>query len=564
MKVTRRYLAAAVAVGIGSTFCLLAQAVLLGVVIQRAFLGRAPLRSLLPLLAGLAGAFVARAVLSWLGELAAHRTSARVTSALRRQVLARALTLGPSWLAGERTGELTAVATQGVEALEVYFARYLPTAVLAGIAPVVLLSWVLWSDWRSGLILAVTVSVIPLFMVLLGSEAKRHAARQWGRLSGLTAAFYDLMQGLPTLRAFGRVAAGRRTLAKASEDYRSTTMSTLRVAFLSALALEVLAAVGTALVALSLGLRLLDGAVQLGPALAVLVLAPEVYLPLRRAGIEFHASAEGQAAAQRIAEVLDAPEPEMLLPAAPGGDVARAVPDLARSTLRLSGLEVRYPGRTRPALAGVDLAVAPGEHLAVTGESGSGKSTLLAVLLGFVAPTSGAVTIGGTELGRLSIRDWRQQVAWVPQRPYLVRGTIADNLRIGDSRADDDALIRAVEQSGLSGLVERLPLGLETPVGEGGVTLSAGERQRIAIGRAVLTDAPLVLLDEPAAHLDAAREASLRAALAPWLEHRTVLVAAHRRGLVGRVDRTVALTGGRAVATGDGAAPLLEPIGAGP
>jgi thiol reductant ABC exporter CydD subunit len=562
VTVTRRYLAAAVAVGVASTLCLVAQAVLLGAIVQRGFLGHWALARLLPFLAALAGGFLARAALSWLGELAAHRTSASVTSALRRRLLARAVGLGPSWLSGERTGELTSVTTRGIEALEVYFARYLPTAMVAGIAPVVLLSWVLWADWRSFLILGVTVSVIPLFMSLLGLEAKRHAERQWDRLSGLAAAFYDLLQGLPTLRAFGRARAGRRTLEKATEDLRLTTMSTLRVAFLSALALEVLAAVGTALVALFLGLRLLDGTLSLGTALAVLVLAPEVYMPLRRAASEFHASAEGQAAADRILEVLGEREPATAVPGTLDRTAGRALAEVARSTIRLSGLEVRYPGRAVPVLDGVELDLAFGEHVAVTGESGSGKSTLLAVLLGFVVPVGGRVTVGGVDLRDLPLRDWRRQIAWVPQRPYLLRGTIADNLRLGDADAGAEALRWAVEQSGLSGLVERLPLGLETPVSEGGMTLSAGERQRIAIGRALLRDVPLVLLDEPAAHLDADRESSLRDALGPWLESRTVLVAAHRRALVGRVDRTVALVGGRLVPADEAGARLLEPIGA--
>ncbi|MFZ2056392.1 MAG: thiol reductant ABC exporter subunit CydD [Acidimicrobiales bacterium] len=562
MTATRRYLAAAVAVGAASALCLVVQAVLLGAIVQRGFLGHWALARLLPFLAGLAGGFLARAALSWLGELAAHRTSASVTSALRRRLLARALGLGPTWLSGERTGELTSVATRGIEALEVYFARYLPTAVVAGIAPVVLLSWVLWADWRSFLILGVTVSVIPLFMYLLGLEAKRHAERQWDRLSGLAAAFYDLLQGLPTLRAFGRARAGRRTLEKATEDLRLTTMSTLRVAFLSALALEVLAAVGTALVALFLGLRLLDGTLHLGIALAVLVLAPEVYMPLRRAASEFHASAEGQAAADRILEVLDEREPAWAVSGTLDRTAGRALAEVARSTIRLSELEVRYPGRTVPVLDGVELDLASGEHVAVTGESGSGKSTLLAVLLGFVEPVGGRVTVGGVDLRDLPLRDWRRQIAWVPQRPYLLRGTIADNLRLGDADASAEALRWAVEQSGLSGLVERLPLGLETEVSEGGMTLSAGERQRIAIGRAVLRDVPLVLLDEPAAHLDADRETSLRDTLGPWLEDRTVLVAAHRRALVGRVDRTVALIGGRLVPADEAGGCLLEPTGA--
>jgi len=575
---TRRYLAAAVAVGVAATLCLVAQAVLLGLVVERAFLGHRPVGRLVPLLAGLAGAFLIRAALAWLGELAAHRTSASVTSALRRQLLSRAVALGPSWLAGERTGELASVGTQGVEALEVYFARYLPSAVVAGLAPPILLAWVLWSDWRSFLILAVTVSVIPVFMVLLGLEAKRHAERQWNRLSGLAAAFYDLLEGLPTLRAFNRAHAGRRTLERATEDFRVTTMSTLRLAFLSSLALEVLAAVGTALVALFLGLRLLDGSLDLAVGLAVLVLAPEVYLPLRRAASEFHTSTAGQAAAERILAILDEPLP--LVPgqaqaasaltaagtgvASPGVAVEADLAALARSTLRMSDLRVCYAGRVVPVLDGLDLEVAFGEHVAVTGESGAGKSTLLAVLLGFVAPTGGKLTVGGVDLGDLPVRDWRRQIAWVPQRPYLVRGTIAENLCLAGNTAGERALARAIGQSGLSGVLERLPRGLSTPVGEGGLTLSAGERQRVAIARAILRDAPLVLLDEPTAHLDAGRELSLASTLGPWLESRTVIVAAHRLGLVGRVDRTLALVGGRLVGVEDAGEPLVEPVGARP
>jgi thiol reductant ABC exporter CydD subunit len=556
---TRRYLMTAVAVGAGTTVCLVAQAVLLGSIVQRVLLGHEPLGHDVPLLWGLGGAFVARAVCAWSGEWAAHRTSAQVTSTLRRQLLDRAIALGPSWLAAERTGELAASATQGIDALDVYFARYLPTAVLAALAPVALLAFVLWDDWRSFIILAVTVSVIPLFMVLLGLEAKKQAADQWTRLSGLSATFYDLLQGLPTLRSFGRVRAGRRTLERADDQFRATTMSTLRVAFLSSLALEILASVGTALVALFLGLRLLDGTVNVGVALAVLVLAPEVYLPLRRAGAEFHASAEGQAAADRILGILDEADEAGRQRSTPDPTTTEALPAIGSSPIRLAGVKVRYPGRTVPVLDGVGLTVEPGEHLAITGESGSGKSTLLAVLLGFVVPAQGEVRVGAVDLRRVSLRDWREQAAWVPQRPYLVRGTIADNLLLGNPDADGRALSDAIERAGLDGLLRRLPRGANTPVGEGGVMLSAGERQRIALGRALLRDVPLVLLDEPTAHLDADREASLSLLLAPWLETRTVVVAAHRHGLVGRVDRTVTLVGGQIVevASGPRAVPLV-------
>ena len=534
------------AVGLVGTAALVAQAVLLGAIVEEVLIGHAGLHRTVPALVALAAAFALRAGAAWAGEVAAHRTSASVTSTLRRQLLTRAVTLGPSWLAGERTGELAASATQGVDALDGYFAKYLPTLVLSALTPVILLACIVVRDWFSAVILAVTVAVIPLFMILLGLEATRNADRQWARLSGLAATFYDLLQGLPTLRAFGRTDDGRHTLARANRELHDETMSTLKVAFLSSLALETMASVGTALVALFLGLRLLHGTLALGTALAILVLAPEVYLPLRRAGAEFHSSAEGRAAAARILDVLDAADT-----VAPFSDVddTRPLPDPARRPLGLADVTVRHTGRSQPVLDGIDLVLRPGEHLAVVGESGSGKSTLLNVLMGFVVPESGVVLLGDRPLVESCMREWRRHVAWVPQRPALVRGTLEDNLRLGNPGATGDELRRALERSGLDGLVARLPGGLDTPVGEGGLTLSAGERQRIAIGRAVLRDVPVVLLDEPTAHLDAAREEELREVLAPWLEGRTVVMAAHRGGLVGRVDRTVTLVSGQVVAS---------------
>ena len=533
------------AVGLVGTAALVVQAALLGAIVQDVLIGHEGLRHTVPALVALAAAFSLRAAASWAGEVAAHRTSATVTSTLRRQLLTRAVALGPSWLAGERTGELAASATQGVDALDGYFARYLPTLVLSALTPVALLGCIVVRDWFSAVILAVTVAVIPLFMILLGLEATRNADRQWARLSGLAATFYDLLQGLPTLRAFGRTRDGRHTLERANRELHDETMSTLKVAFLSSLALETMASVGTALVALFLGLRLLHGTLPLGTALSILVLAPEVYLPLRRAGAEFHSSAEGRAAAARILDVLDAADA-----AVPPTDEseARPLPDPALHPVHLVRVTVRHSGRAQPVLDAVDLTLRPGEHVAVVGESGSGKSTLLNVLMGFVVPESGAVAIGDELLSACSLREWRRNVAWVPQRPALIRGTIEDNLRLGNPDAAAEQLTQALVRSGLDGLVARLPDGLATPVGEGGLTLSGGERQRIAIGRAVLRDVPVVLLDEPTAHLDTAREEELRDALAPWLEGRTVVMAAHRGGLVGRVDRTITLVAGNAVA----------------
>ncbi len=544
---TRRYFVVAVAVGLVATASVVAQAVLLATAVERVLLHGADLSAVTPQLVGLAIAYVVRAGAGWAGEAAAQRTSATVTSVLRRDLLRRTLELGPTWLAGERAGELSVTATRGIAALDVYFGRYLPGAVLAGLAPVAILAWVAWTDWPSALLLLGIVALVPVALIGFGRESARQTRRQWRRLTSLSARFLELVQGLPTLRAFGVEAVGRREVAEATEGLRQTTMRTLRVAFLSALALEFLAGIGTGLVAMVLGLRLLGGTVSLYTALAVLLVSPEVFLPLRRAGAEFHASSEGQAAAERILDVLD--QPAVSVPVADGVRATSpaahrppgVVPDASAAPLVVDRVRVRYPGRTESVLDQFSLALAPGEHVALVGPSGAGKSTVLSLILGFVAPEAGAVRVGDTDLATVSAGDWRSHLAWVPQRPYLFEGTLGDNVALGDPAADPARRRGALELAGLGEVLAELPLGLDTPIGEGGLTLSAGERARVAIARAVVRDAPVVLLDEPVAHLDATTEGWLRQALDEWFDHRTVLVAAHRPELVGRIDRVVTL-----------------------
>ncbi len=525
--------------------CVVVQAVLIATIVDRALLHGAGLDQLTAQLVGLGVAFAARAALVVGGELVAQRTSATVTTRLRRQLLAHALDLGPAWLAGERAGELSLLANRGVGALDTYFGRYLPQLIAAVLVPAGLLIWVAAVDWVSVLILVALVVLVPVAVIGFGRETATRTNRQWRRLSSLAARYLELVQGLPTLRALGRAAHGRREVAAATDGLRTATLATLRIAFLSALALELLAGLGVGLVAMVLGLRLLDGSVVLSVALAVLVVAPEVFLPLRRAGAEFHASAEGQAAARRILDILDVvPEgrPVDLEPV----DLAGGPPAVA-----LEGVRCSYPDRRGPALEGLDLAVGSGEHLAVVGPSGSGKSTLLWALLGFVTPEAGTIRVDHVDLRRLDPAQWRRRVAWVPQQPHLFRGTIEENLRMGNAEASGADLGRALEWAGLGPLVAQLPRGLASEVGERGLTLSAGERQRLAIARAVVRDAPLVLFDEPVAHLDALAEAELRVSLGPWLANKSVVVAAHRPELVERIDLVVRLEAPRGAVTGD-------------
>ncbi len=543
VSATRRFLVTAVAVGIASTVCVVAQAVLLASVVTSVLLHGATLGAVAGRLGGLAGTFAARAVFGWAGEAAAHRTGIAVTSSLRHQLLRHALALGPVWLGGERAGELSLAATRGTNALNTYFGRYLPQAVLAALAPIAILAWVASQDWPSLLILLGLAALVPFAMVHFGRVASGRTRQQWRRLSSLSARFLDLLRGLPTLRAFGREALGRREVAEATDGLRRTTLDTLRVAFASALALEFLAGIGTGLVAMVLGLRLLGGHVSLYTALAVLLVSPEVFLPLRRAAAEFHASAEGQAAADRILSVLDV-EPssapgqpgERVDDRRPGGATSPAKPALAAQDVT-----VLFPTRAAPALDHFSLELVEGEHVALVGPSGAGKSTAINLFLGFVRPASGRVLVNGHDLAWSDARRCRRAVGWVPQRPHLLHGTIGDNLRIADSGASDALLARAIEMVGLSHTLAGLPRGLDTLVGDGGVSLSAGERQRLAIARAVIRDAPILLLDEPVAHLDVHAESALRDTLEAWLETRTVLVAAHRPELVARLDRVVTL-----------------------
>jgi thiol reductant ABC exporter CydD subunit len=545
------YLAAATLGGAGAAVLVVVQAVLLASVVTRVLLHHVPLSSLGPTYLAFAGAVAGRAACLWASEVAAQRGSAALVRTLRRDVLEHALALGPSWLARERPGELALVTTRGVDDLSVYFGRYLPQVVLAGLVPVGLVVWVGVEDWVSGLVLVAALLLVPALMVLFGREATRRASRQWRRLSSLAARYLELVQGLPTLRALGRSGHGRREVAASTEALRATTMGTLRVAFLSALAMELLSGLGVGLVAMLLGLRLLDGTVGLGTALAVLLVAPESFLPLRRAGAQFHASSEGRAAATRLLEVLATPAPgrgsvsgpPQGLGATAGHRPSRSAPGAhwaGGPVLELRDVVVTYPHRAEAALRVDQLRVDEGEHLGLVGPSGTGKSTLLAVVLGLVRPSGGTVRLGGVDLEHVDLARWRMDTTWVPQRARLVRGSLLDNVRFARPDAADSEVERAVHVAGLDILAARLPLGLDTALGEDGMTVSAGERQRVAIARAVLRDAPVVLLDEPATNLGPEARLELEERLGAWAAQRTVIVAAHRSFLV-PVDRVVTL-----------------------
>jgi thiol reductant ABC exporter CydD subunit len=527
--------------GVGAV-AIVVQAVALAHVVDRSLLHHAPLGDVTGALVVAGVALVVRGLLHAVGDLSALGAADSVVVRLRRDLLRHALDLGPGWLAGERTGELSLTATRGLRSLHAYYARYLPQAAAAAVIPLFLLVWVATQDWLSLVVVIALVLAVPLTMIYFGREATRRAERQWRRLASLAGRFLQLVEGLPTLRAFGREAQGRREVEAATDGVRSATMRTLRVAFLSALSMDMIAGFGVGFVAMVLGLRLLWGQLGLETAMAVLLVAPEIFIPLRRASAEFHASTEGQAAADRVLEVLGTvraggSDESVPAVAAVAAGVA-AVGQLA--DLVIDGLTVTYEHRDLAALSSFSWRVPAGSRLALTGPSGSGKSTVLAALLGFVESGAGTLSVGGFGW-RDDLARWRAQFSWLPQRPHLFNASLAENLRLGAPEASDDDLRAALEAVGLSDLVAGLPSGLHTTVGHDGLTLSAGERQRVALARALLRPAPILLLDEPTASLDPPTVARLVPALEPWLAGRTVIVAAHEPVLLPRFDAVAAL-----------------------
>ncbi|KAB2590919.1 thiol reductant ABC exporter subunit CydD [Streptomyces arboris] len=556
-QATRFFLAAVVALGLVGAALVIAQAMLIAEIVVGGFedgLTVTELRTPLLLLAAVA---VGRALVAWLTELAAHRASAAVKSELRGRLLERAALLGPGWLSGQRTGSLVALATRGVDALDDYFARYLPQLGLAIVVPVAVLARIVTEDWVSAAIIVVTLPLIPLFMILIGWATQSRMDRQWQLLSRLSGHFLDVVAGLPTLKVFGRAKAQAESIRTITTQYRRATLRTLRIAFLSSFALELLATLSVALVAVTIGMRLVHGELDLYTGLVVLILAPEAYLPIRQVGAQYHAAAEGLSAAEEIFAVLETE------PRAAGTE---EVPDSTR--LELEGVTVRHEGRTDPSLDAVSLTVEPGETVALVGPSGVGKSTLLNVVLGFAVPDEGHVRVGGRDLAGLGLERWRRRIAWVPQRPHLFAGTIAENVRLARPDADDEAVVAALRDAGAYDFVAELPDGERTLLGEDGAGLSAGQRQRLALARAFLADRPLLLLDEPTAGLDGETEAGIVDAVRRLAAGRTVLLVVHRPALLAVADRVVTLEPREVEASGPAATaasglPVPQPLAGG-
>jgi ATP-binding cassette, subfamily C, bacterial CydCD len=518
--------------GIVAVTLIIVQAQLLAGAISGVFLHGLGLAQLAGTVTVLGLVLAGRAMVAWATESSSYRASAAVKSALRRRLMARAVGLGPRWLNEEQTGRLMALATSGIDALDGYFAAYLPQLVLGVVVPLAVLARVCWADPLAGVTIALTLPLIPLFGALVGRAAAADTRRRWLALAQLSHHFLDVVAGLPTLKIFGRARAQEESIKRVTGEYRKATTGTLRIAFLSSLVLELAATLSVALVAVGVGLGLVYGHLDLRTGLLVLLLAPEAYVPLRQVAAQYHASAHGLAAAGEVFAVLEAGEPIS------SSACSAAAPDPV--LIRVEDLTVTHADRAHPAPSALTLTLGRGEIVALTGPSGAGKSTLLAVLLGFAQPSAGRVMVEGggqaLDLRDIDVPAWRRHVAWLPQDPTLFGGTVASNIRLGWPDAPDDVVAAAAQDAALG------DVALDTPVGERGVGLSAGQRRRVALARALLTGRPVLLLDEPTAGLDAATEAHILATLRELAAGgRAVLVVAHKPAVAAAADRMVDL-----------------------
>jgi thiol reductant ABC exporter CydD subunit len=555
----RTLLVVSVGLAVLSAIAVITQAVLLAGILADVIIGGADLPDVADRLVALAVVIGVRAGLAWASEEIAKRSAVSVTAGLRRDLLRKAATLGPRWRSGENSGELSVLATTGVDSLHDYVARYLPQLVLSVLIPLIMLGYLFTADLTSAIIVALTLPLIPLFMALVGWYTDRQTKAKWESLSRLAGHFADVIAGLPTLKVFGRAKAQAASVRRVTEDYRKTSMVTLRVAFLSSMVLELLASLSVALVAVAIGLRLVYGDMTLQVGLAVLILAPEAYLPLRQLGTQFHAAADGVAATAKVLAVLETPVAppgtRTDLPAVPG--------------LRLESVTVGTPGE-RGAVGPLTVRLPAGRITVIVGPSGIGKTTLLHLLAGMLGPDSGRVLVegatgnrggsgpdGGALVPDIDLADidpgaWRSRLSWAGQGAALQAGSIRDNLALGNDGVDDAALRAAMVWADADAFVDSMDQGWNSPLGEGGSGISQGQRQRLSLARALARPSSVLLLDEPTASLDAETERRVLDGIARGAVGRTVVLVTHRSAPLAIADQVIEL---------DSDAPLTLPQG---
>lgn len=555
-QAVRPWIVMSAATGLASGVLVVLQARLIADMLHRLCLPGLCRDALAAPLAGLAFAIAGRALLHYTKEAAGFRAGAAVRDRLRVALLERLAAAGPLGRGGHSAGALASAAMEPIEALHGFYSDYLPQRAIALLVPTMIALVILPISWAAAGLLALTAPMIPLFMVLVGMGAQSVSQRHFQALARLSAHFLDRLEGMTTLKLFGGSRQAAAAVALASDAYRRRAMKVLRIAFLSAAVLEFFSCVAIALTAIFLGLSFLGylgfgtygRPLDLGDGLFILILAPEFYLPLRELGAHYHRRAEALGAASELCRVFPpAPAPA----ARPAG---RLPPAAAPPALAFEEVGYRHAGSEREVLRGVSLAIGGGEHLALIGESGAGKTTLGHLLLAFDRPSSGRIRVDGEDLARLDPDAWRRRLAWVGQPPFLFHGTLRENIRLGDPQADAAAVAEAARAAGVTAFAEGLPQGLDTEIGERGVGLSVGQAQQVALARAFLKRAPLLVLDEPTAGLDSETEERVMAAIFDFCRGRTLVCMTHRLGRLAAFDRVAVLASGRVVEAGTFAA----------
>ncbi|VEI14042.1 thiol reductant ABC exporter subunit CydD [Trueperella bialowiezensis] len=525
-RATRTYIAFLVLLGIVDAALIAVQIVLIAKAVSPVFYGTASPAEVMPYVGWLAVVFAVRFAFLYVRDSVGHRAAINVITDLRGQVLDHAAKLGDRWLSGNTTNTVT-LATRGLDDLEDYFVNFLPQlflCVTAGPALTVLLAKY---DTISALFVVFCVPLIPIFMILIGKMTARYSNERLGAMQQLSAQLLDLLAGLATLKGLGREKGPEKRVKSLGQRFAQKTMQTLYVAFLSGAALEFLATLSTALVAVNIGLRMVGGTIPLEIGLIVIMLTPEIFKPLREVGTQFHASSNGMAAAERAFTVLETPIYE--------NTGTAKVPDLSASAIRFDDVSVYAPGRSTVAPANLTASIEPGQITVLRGPSGSGKTTAVQVLLGLLEPDEGEVSVGGVPLSDIDRDQWWEHISWVPQRPAIVPGTVAEN--VGGS---DDAAQAAAELTGFADVVAALPDGWNTRIGHGGTGLSVGQRQRLALTRALISSKKIVVLDEPSAHLDAMSEEYVTNVVRTLKNNgHTVVVIAHRAAISQLADTVI-------------------------
>ena len=485
--------------------------------------------------------FMARHVITYLRERLLDNYAQEQAKKLRTQLLQKIFKLGPTVVQAHGTGNVTTMTVDGISQVENYIHLILAKMMNMMIVPWVILVVVFYYDWVSGVILLLVFPLIIIFMIVLGYAAQSKADRQYRSFQILSNHFIDSLRGIDTLKLFGMSKSYEKGIYQTSEQFRKATMSTLRIAILSTFALDFFTTLSVAIVAVFLGLRLLNAEILLFPALTVLILAPEYFLPVRDFSSDYHATLDGKNAMTAIREILELPENEV--------EQIAIAPWNESSTLDLSELSFDYGQGS--GLQPVNLQVSGYQKIGVIGMSGSGKSTLMNVMSGFLTPKQGSILFNGKETTSFKQEDWQKQLIYIPQNPYVFRASLRENIAFYTPEADDAAIMQAIEVAGLSELLAQLPDGLDTLIGEGARSLSGGQAQRIALARAFLDkNRKVLILDEPTAHLDIETEVELKNRMLPLMENRLVFFATHRMHWMHQMDYILVLEEGKLVEAG--------------